>query len=55
MVCNIDSSKFKGRSSLNKGRGKCIISGRDAVLVALLITPVSGCDVRGHHMFNRNT
>jgi heme/copper-type cytochrome/quinol oxidase subunit 1 len=29
----------------------CIISGRDPMLIALLITAVSGCIVRGHHMF----
>ena len=30
---------------------QCIISGRDSMLIALLITAVSGCIVRGHHMF----
>ncbi|MCP4107471.1 MAG: cytochrome c oxidase subunit I, partial [Desulfobacteraceae bacterium] len=30
---------------------QCIISGRDPMLIALLITAVSGCIVRGHHTF----
>ena len=30
---------------------QCIISGRDSMLIALLITAVSGCIVRGHHTF----
>ena len=30
---------------------QCIISGRDSMLIALLITAVLGCIVRGHHMF----
>ena len=30
---------------------QCIISGRDSMLIALLIIAVLGCIVRGHHMF----
>jgi len=30
---------------------QCIISGRDSMLIALLITAVLGRIVRGHHMF----
>ena len=30
---------------------QCIISGRDSMLIALLITAVLGCIVRGHHTF----
>ena len=30
---------------------QCIISGRDSMLIALLITAVLGCIVWGHHMF----
>ena len=29
---------------------QCIISGRDSMSIALLITAVSGCIIRGHHM-----
>ena len=30
---------------------QCIISGRDLMLIALLIIAVLGCIVRGYHMF----
>ena len=30
---------------------QCFIFGRDSMLIALLITGMIGCTVRGHHLF----